>query len=81
MDNSPDNNLTPLKDLIGTRVLTAKIFRQMGYFEVRLGRSLNWSETHKWCVAHYGEKNYSWTGDTFWFDNKEFAIEFALHWG
>jgi|Wag4MinimDraft_6_1082665.scaffolds.fasta_scaffold53193_3 hypothetical protein len=38
---------------------------------------LNWKECHRQCKEIFGE-NYTWTGEVFWFKNKEDIIVYKL---
>ena len=56
--------------------------RDAGYYHAMYtgdGKNL-WSDVHRWCEKHVGKKHYAWTGFTFWFDNEQNAIFFALRW-
>jgi hypothetical protein len=39
---------------------------------------LNWKECHRQCKEIFGEENYTWTGEVFWFKNKEDIIVYKL---
>ena len=58
-------------------------YSQAGYLPVKsklLGREGEWQQIHAWCREHVGEKHYSWTGSTFWFESEQDAALFALRW-
>jgi hypothetical protein len=38
---------------------------------------LNWADCHRQCKEIFGE-NYTWTGEVFWFKNKEDIIVYKL---
>ena len=38
----------------------------------------NWSDCHRQCKEIFGEENYTWTGEVFWFKNKEDIIVYKL---
>lgn len=38
-----------------------------------------WEEVHSWMRWKYGEGNYVWTGEKFWFDNEKDKEEFKRH--
>lgn len=74
----------PLKELFKSdeykNTFYAYDLTMLGYFSVELMAN-EWTPVHVWCRDMIGEENYTWTGTTFWFDNKEDAIEFSLRWG
>lgn len=40
-----------------------------------------WEDVHAWMKDKYGEGNYTWTGEKFWFDNEEDKTEFKRYFG
>lgn len=51
-----------------------------GYITVKLTRSADWPEVHRWCIDNFGEDHYTWSGTDFWFESEEDAIMFSLRW-
>ncbi len=52
-----------------------------GYYSVQLGRATaEWSEMHQWLNDNIGNRHYTWTGSTFWFETEETATLAALKW-
>lgn len=62
-----------LKNAEGVTVY-ADIMSQAGYIFVPCPGS--WNDVHQWLTYRYGEKNYVWTGEKFWFNTNEEAEEF-----
>lgn len=55
------------------------ILLNAGFIPVTLNRYYG-KELHDWAMEKIGWENYNWTGSTFWFNNKQDAILFALRW-
>lgn len=64
-----------------THAMFATDFAECGYIGICVNDLCRWQEIHKWCRETIGEDNYTWTGEVFWFDDKDNAIEFSLKWG
>jgi hypothetical protein len=47
-----------------------------GYLCVTIDPSGFWAEAHTFLTKRYGKDNYIWTGEKFWFDTQEEALEF-----
>lgn len=58
------------------RIINADVMESAGYFFISIDPSEFWIEAHNWLKKHYGEDNYIWTGEKFWFDSREKALEF-----
>lgn len=54
-------------------------FLLAGYTPIELDRNSmsKWVQLHGWLNAHYPDR-YTWTGNTFWFDDTKIAVQFAL---
>lgn len=56
-------------------------FQDAGYYPAKFNQSLEfWNIVHEWCKTQFGERHYTWTGSTFWFDRREDATLFILRW-
>lgn len=50
-----------------------------GYYPVTINREVAWQDALAWITARVAAKHFTWTDSkTFWFDNQELAIQFAL---
>ena len=54
----------------------AAILKQAGYIPVSIDPKVFWEEAHRYMKERYGEDNYVWTGEKFWFDTETEAIQF-----
>lgn len=54
----------------------AEQFARAGYIPIQ-ANALKWEEIHKWLGDNYPDR-YTWTGNTFWFDDSRIAATFAL---
>lgn len=58
-----------------------ELLESHGFTSVKLASSNGtWQEMHVWCVLNIGKDNYTWTGNTFWFEHPKDAEWFALKW-
>jgi hypothetical protein len=51
-------------------------FARAGYIPIH-ANPIRWDEIHKWLGSNYPHQ-YTWTGNTFWFDDSRIAATFAL---
>lgn len=58
------------------KIVNAAVMEAAGYFCVPIDPSGFWEEAHSFLIKRYGKDNYVWTGEKFWFDNEEEALEF-----
>ena len=56
----------------------AEQFAAAGYHGVKLSTQ-DWIAMHKWLQDNYHDR-YTWTGNTFWFDDEQIAADAALSW-
>jgi hypothetical protein len=54
----------------------AAVLEQAGYFQSSIDPKVFWEEAHRYMTDRYGKDNYIWTGEKFWFDTEEEAIQF-----
>jgi hypothetical protein len=40
----------------------------------------HWISMHDWCRQKFGEKNYTWAGNSFFFESQEAARWFKIYW-
>jgi hypothetical protein len=57
-------------------VVNAEVMRNGGYFLVTIDPSSFWKEAHDHLIKRYGKNNYVWTGEKFWFNTHEEAMQF-----
>lgn len=57
-----------------------EILSAAGYHRADLNDSTHWKEVHIWCVEEFGQENYAWSGNIFWFQTNEAATWFTLKW-
>lgn len=55
-------------------------YKRAGYVSHHINTIKTWTSMHEWCQNNIGQEHYSWTGATFWFENKEDAVMFTLRW-
>jgi len=58
------------------RIVNANVMESAGYYVVSIDPSSFWDHAHNWCKARYGEDNYIWTGEKFWFNTHKEALLF-----
>jgi len=56
--------------------LHAAILEQAGYIPVSIDPKVFWEDAHRYMTERYGEGNYVWTGEKFWFDTEAEARQF-----
>lgn len=61
-------------------LVNAQVLENAGYLFVSIDPSGFWDQSHKWCKDRYGEENYIWTGEKFWFDTQEEADRFNAYY-
>ena len=54
----------------------ADVLEQAGYFRASIDPKVFWEAAHEYMTKRYGKDNYIWTGEKFWFDTEEEAIQF-----
>jgi len=64
----------------GKTILWSEELAAAGYITVKLTRSADWPEVHRWCIDNIGEDHYTWSGTDFWFESEEDAVMFSLRW-
>jgi hypothetical protein len=58
----------------------AAVLEQAGYTPVSINPKVFWESAHEYMTKRYGEDNYVWTGEKFWFDNMEEASHFYAYY-
>jgi hypothetical protein len=58
-------------------LIDGSLLRNLGYFSVDISKS-SWTSAQHWCEQNVGKDDYTWTGYTFWFRNKNHAFLFSL---
>jgi len=57
-----------------------EILSAAGYHRADLRHAMHWGEVHRWCIEEFGQENYAWAGNIFWFQTNEAATWFTLRW-
>lgn len=55
-------------------------FRSAGYYPVLISNITQWTQIHAWCTETVGHDHYAWSGNTFYFESDQAAIQFTLRW-